>query len=95
MKDNADPLHGWSLPEVLEQKAGPASNDIYGKLYHHLYDQLSSFRRNLSTSNSCVFKLFNMDANALARHFGGGVGFDRIEVLSYLPSWLRINAPDI
>jgi hypothetical protein len=81
MKDNADPLHGWSLPEVLEGKAGPASNDIYGKLCHHLYDQLSSFRRNLRTIKSCSFKLYNRDANALTRHFGDAIGFDRIEVL--------------
>jgi len=81
MKDNADPLHGWSLPEVLEGKAGPASNDIYVKLYQHLYDQLSAFRRNLRTIKSCSFKLYNMDANALTRHFGDAIEFDRIEVL--------------
>jgi hypothetical protein len=80
MKDDAEPLHGWSLREVLEQRAGPASNDLYGKLYRHLHDLLSSFRRRLRKSHSCNFKLSHMDAKALAGDFGDAVTFDRIEV---------------
>jgi hypothetical protein len=79
MKDDAEPLHGWSLREVLEQRAGPASNDLYGKLYRHLHDLLSSFRRRLRKSHSCNFKLSHMDAKALAGDFGDAVTFDRIE----------------
>jgi len=81
MKDDADPLEGWNFPEILEQKSVPASNDIYGKLYYYLHDQLSSFRRKVRTSTSFNFMLFNMDAKALAGHFGSTVAFDRIEVM--------------
>jgi hypothetical protein len=81
MKDNADPLSGWNLSEILKQRIGLATNDVYGKLYRHLHDQLSSFRRSLRTSNSCNFKLFHMDPGALVEHFKNAVTFDRIEVL--------------
>jgi len=90
MKDDADPLAGWSLPEVLKQRVGHTSNDIYGKLYCHIHDQLSSFRRNLRSGICCDLKLYNMDAAVLARHLGQDISFDRIEVLcihglGYLP----------
>jgi len=80
MKDDADPLLGWRLPEILKQNVGPASNDIYGKLYYHLHDQLSLFRRNLNKSSGCDFKLFNMDANLLTQLLHDDTAFDRIEV---------------
>jgi hypothetical protein len=79
--DDADTLLGHSLGDILKQKAGLASNDLYGKLHCYLHDQLSLFRRSLRTSNSSNFKLYNMDAKALAGHLGGAVTFDRIEVL--------------
>jgi hypothetical protein len=80
MKDDADPLLGWSLPEILKQNVGPASNDIYGKLYFRLHDQLSLFRRNLNKSNGCDFNLLNMDAELLAQLLPEATAFDRIEV---------------
>jgi hypothetical protein len=80
MKDNADPLLGWSLPEILKQSVGPTSNDIYGKLYSHLHDQLSSIRSNLHASNGCDFQLYNMDAAVLAQKIDEAIAFDRIEV---------------
>lgn len=79
MLDNADPLYGWSLPEVLAQSAGLAFNDVYGKPFCLLRDQLSLFRHNLHASDSCSFKLFNMDARTLTQHLGSAVAFDRIE----------------
>ena len=93
MKDSADPLHGWSLPEILEQRVGPTPNDLYGKLYRHLHDQLSSFRRFLRTSKSCTFKLLHMDAKALAGHLKDDVLFDRIEVLQSYMGDYRSNRP--
>ena len=87
MKDDAEPLHGWSLREVLEQRAGPASNDLYGKMYRHLHDLLSSFRRRLRTSHSCNFKLFHVDAKVLAGQLGDAVTFDRIEVQYTRMAW--------
>jgi len=89
MEDNADPLQGWNFSDILKQSAGPAINDLYGKLFCYLHDQLSMFRRSLRTSRSCNFKLFNMDVRALAEHFGGAVTFDRIEV-----QWNRMVCAD-
>jgi hypothetical protein len=81
MEDSADHLQGWSLPEVHKQRAGPAPNDLYGKLHCYLHEKLSLFRQRLRAGSSCNFKLFNMDAKVLAEHLGGAVAFDRIEVL--------------
>lgn len=47
MLDNADPLNGWSLNDVLEFPVGSATNDVYGKLYNYLLDLLCN-----STNNS-------------------------------------------
>lgn len=79
MKDSADPLDGWSLPEILKQNAGPASNDIYGKLHRHVSELLRSFHRSL-TSRQCTFRFLHKDANDLAENLQDKLGFDRIEV---------------
>jgi len=79
MKDSADPLDGWNLPEILKQNAGPASNDVYSKLHRHLSELLRSFHRNLSARPS-AFRLLHMDANDLGDHLRDEPGFDRIEV---------------
>ena len=82
MKDSADPLDGWSLPEILKQNAGPASNDVYGKLHRHLFELLRSFHRNLSARPS-AFRFLHMDVSDLADHLRDEPGFDRIEVNSH------------
>lgn len=85
MKDSADPLDGWSLPEILKQNARPASNDVYGKLYRHLPELLQSFHRSLS-ARPFSFRLLHMDASDLADHLRGEPGFDRIEVKHQNPA---------
>jgi hypothetical protein len=85
MKDSADPLDGWSLPEILKQNAGPASNDVYGKLHRHLSELLRSFHRNLSARPS-AFHFLHVDANDLADYFREEPGFDRIEVKNASPT---------
>lgn len=81
MKDSSDPLEGWHFREILDFASGPASNDVYGKLYGHLQTLLSAFRRRLS-SHGCKFHMLNMNAAALPKHLNGGT-FARIEV-SYI-----------
>ena len=85
MKDSADPLDGWSLPTILKQNAGPASNDVYGKLYRHLSDLLRSFLHSLAARPS-AFHFLHTDANDLADHLRDESGFDRIEVKHYKPA---------
>ncbi|KAL2128172.1 hypothetical protein VTI74DRAFT_9548 [Chaetomium olivicolor] len=43
MHDYADPLNGWSLKEVEECPSGPATVDIYGKLFYHVGAMLRAF----------------------------------------------------
>lgn len=95
MKDSADPLDGWNLPEILKQNAGPASNDVYGKLHRHVSELLQSFHRNLSARPS-AFRLSHMDANDLGDHLRDEPGFDRIEVKQLIlpKSSLILNITD-
>lgn len=79
MKDDADPLSGWSLSEIVAQNTGRASNDLYGKLYSHLYQLLASFRHSLR-ARSFSFNLLNIDASLLPVTLPPGTLFDRIEV---------------
>ncbi|KAL2022832.1 hypothetical protein VTK56DRAFT_4363 [Thermocarpiscus australiensis] len=78
MRDNADPLHGWSLKEVEDCSSGPATADIYGKLFYHVRAVLRVFGVRLS-GLQVTFRLFQMDASDVANHLESG-SFDRIEV---------------
>lgn len=78
MMDSADPLSGWSLAEVLSTSAGPADNDIYGKLYNHIKSVLARFYRRL-LDTTVEFHLFNADAAELSTHTKN-LSFARIEV---------------
>lgn len=80
MMDSADPLDGWNLRQIFQISCGPASNDIYGKLFHHLQDLLSSFATQV-ISRKVSFELFNMDVNDLPKQLGSRQ-FARIEVMS-------------
>lgn len=78
MMDSADPLSGWSFTEVSSASIGPAANDIYGKLYHHVKSLLARFyQRVLDTT--VEFQLFNVDAAELSTHTRN-LSFARIEV---------------
>ncbi|KAK2758931.1 mynd finger family protein [Colletotrichum kahawae] len=78
MYDNADPLNGWSAKDVQETQTGPATADIYGKLFTSLRTVLRAFLRRLSSSQTS-FRLFYMDASALPKFLENST-FSRIEV---------------
>ena len=63
MMDSADPLEGWSLPEIFSTNA-LATKDIYGKMARHVRNLLISFRRKL-LSSKIEFDLLNMGARQL------------------------------
>jgi hypothetical protein len=78
MLDDANPLEGWCLSEILKTDAGPATNDVFGKLFCYLQSVFRAFYRRIASSN-VEFQLFNVDAKELpsylkAQHFA------RIEV---------------
>ncbi|KAI0198154.1 hypothetical protein F4808DRAFT_472945 [Astrocystis sublimbata] len=85
--DKADPLAGWSMETLREFYVGPATNDLYGKLYFYLKVEFARFHsqiRSLPTS----FVLLRVDAQDLPATLEGK-HFDRIDVgnitdLSYL-----------
>lgn len=77
MSDKTDPLCGWSV-EDLQQTVWIASNDLYGKLYKHLYTLIFKMLRRLTTSKA-HFHLFNMDVEDLPRHLDKN-RYARIEV---------------
>lgn len=81
MRDNADPLNGWSLKEVEESSSGPAAADIYGKLFYHVRAVLRAFLLRLS-GLQVSFRLFQVDGSDLPDHLEGG-SFSRIEVRRY------------
>ncbi|GFF81194.1 hypothetical protein IFM60648_05945 [Aspergillus lentulus] len=90
MNDNADPLHGWPLDEVAATSTGPATADIYGKLFFYIRRMLRSFLGRLP-SLKLSFKLFQLDAACLPDHLEND-SFSRIEVSNISDSgWLGIH----
>ncbi|KAH6968167.1 hypothetical protein DER45DRAFT_495904, partial [Fusarium avenaceum] len=51
MRDNADPLDGWSAEDVEMTLYGPAKADIYGKLFLYLRSILGAFLERSAMSN--------------------------------------------
>ncbi|KAI1777963.1 hypothetical protein F4818DRAFT_456940 [Hypoxylon cercidicola] len=80
MVDNALPISGWSLKQILDVDIGPAKNDLYGKLYHYLRQLFADFHGRLR-SLPAKFDFLHMDARVLPNHVGG-MRFDRIDVNS-------------
>lgn len=78
MKDSADPLEGWSSEEVADTSSGPASADIYGKLFYYLHGQLRSFLDRLS-SLKISLKILQIDISSLPDHIDNAT-LSRIEV---------------
>ena len=81
MSDCSDPLEGWRLEEVEATSSGPASADIYGKLYYFVRGMLVSFLRRLSDTKAS-FRLFQVDVTELPRYLEETPfsTFSRIEV---------------
>lgn len=86
MRDNADPLHGWSLEEVFTT-SGAATPDTYGKLFYYLRGLLRSFLDRISCLK-ISFKLLHLDAADLPDHLADA-SFSRIDV-SDLPKYFFI-----
>lgn len=80
MMDSASPLSGWSLPDVLSTDCGPATNDLYGKLFYHVSNHLEKFHHRLHLHKT-DFNFLNVDARVLKDHLKGQK-FSRIEVRS-------------
>ncbi|KAI0005245.1 hypothetical protein F4779DRAFT_633541 [Xylariaceae sp. FL0662B] len=78
MLDNADPTSGWSVRSFLEFDAGPARNDVYGKLYHFLKHLFADFHCRLR-STQITFKILHVDARLLPKSLAEE-HFDRIDV---------------
>lgn len=78
MRAHADPIGGFSLPEVLAQPSGAATNDLYGKLFYHIRSTLSRFYSHIH-SRPTAFHFLSMDAAYLSDHLADE-RFARIEV---------------
>ncbi|KAL5091758.1 hypothetical protein Trisim1_002572 [Trichoderma cf. simile WF8] len=78
MADCADPLQGWSSKDVEDSSSGPASADIYGKLYNHIHTVLRAFLSRI-TDSQVSFRLFCKKTYVLS-NFLESKYFDRIEV---------------
>lgn len=91
MHDNADPLSGWSSKEVEATSSGPATADVYGKLFYYIREQLRAFLTRLSDL-PVSFELFQMDVADLGDNLTRGL-FSRIEVRSILPRYMTIIEP--
>ena len=77
--DSADPFDGWDLSHILRSSRGSAANDMYGKLFNHLRDLLSSFATQAASRNIAI-ELINVDVNDLPSQLGDRQ-FARIEVM--------------
>lgn len=88
MLDNADPLTGWDMESIQAAYPRPATNDLYGKLYHYLLSLFVQFHR-LLASRPVSVKLFQVDARSLPAHLES-IKFDRVEVcLSFFKRLLQ------
>ncbi|EQL01827.1 MYND finger family protein [Ophiocordyceps sinensis CO18] len=89
MTDSADPLDGWYSKDVAETSHGPATADLYGKLFFHIRSTLRSFLARLSDS-PVTFQIFQVDVAELPRHLEPG-SFGRIEASNLADNcWLGI-----
>ncbi|KAI6349206.1 hypothetical protein MCOR25_010692 [Pyricularia grisea] len=79
LRDNADPFNGWLWRDIHATPSGPATADIYGKLFCHVQNVLASFLRRLS-SLTAVFQLLQVNARDLEGYIGAGKSFNRIKV---------------
>jgi len=77
MKDDADPLDGWSYDEYIK-RVPAAKNDVYGAFFFYLRDMLLAFCKRVC-SCKMVFQLLAVDAVTLPDYLKD-VKFDRIEV---------------
>ncbi|KAF5577993.1 hypothetical protein FPCIR_11794 [Fusarium pseudocircinatum] len=77
MEYSCEPLDGWFAKDVEMTQHGPATSDIYGKLFTYLRSVLKDFMSRIANKN-ISFQLFHLDALSLLDHLKKG-SFDRIE----------------
>ena len=75
------PLNGWSLSDVLKTDVGPATSDMFGKLFYHVQSVFHSFYRHIAIAD-VEFQLFNFDAKELPGYIKGKE-FARIEIATF------------
>lgn len=73
-----EPLDGWSAKDVEMTQHGPATSDIYGKLFTYLRSVLKHFMSRMA-NKKITFQLLHLNATDLLDHLKKG-SFDRIEV---------------
>lgn len=81
-KDYYQPIHGWSLGEVIKVSSGEATSDYVGKLFYYLEDLFAQFWRQLRSRN-ISFRLYDQDIQQLATTLEVNA-FARIEVCFWL-----------
>lgn len=77
MKDDADPLDGWSYDEYIKHGTA-AVNDVYGAFFSYLGDTILAFCRRLKFYKM-AFELLAVNALNLPCYLKD-IKFDRIEV---------------
>ncbi|EGP86268.1 uncharacterized protein MYCGRDRAFT_86714 [Zymoseptoria tritici IPO323] len=77
LHDEDDPLNGWDWGEIMRTDSGPATNDLYGKLYFLLSEKLARFVRRIR-SGPFHFHFHSRDAAILPKVFTN-IRFARIE----------------
>ncbi|KAF5653986.1 SET and MYND domain protein [Fusarium sp. NRRL 25303] len=78
MEYSCEPLDGWSAKDVEMTQHGPATSDIYGKLFTYLRSVLKHFMSRMANKN-INFQLLHLNATDLLDHLKKG-SFDRIEL---------------
>ncbi|KAF5658279.1 SET MYND domain-containing protein [Fusarium denticulatum] len=78
MEYSCEPLDGWSAKDVEMTQHGPATSDIYGRLFTYLLSVLKDFMSHIANKN-ISFQLLHLNAPNLLDHLKKG-SFDRIEV---------------
>ncbi|KAL5342064.1 hypothetical protein BJX70DRAFT_386470 [Aspergillus crustosus] len=90
MRDSADPLDGWPSEEIAATSTGPATSDIYGKLFFYLRGILRPFLNQVHGSH-ISFRFFHLDVEALSCELRAE-SFSRIEVSNISDiGWLGIH----
>ncbi|OJJ76995.1 hypothetical protein ASPBRDRAFT_49989 [Aspergillus brasiliensis CBS 101740] len=77
-RDDTDPRESWEWKQVHDTSSGPATADIYGKLFFHIRGILQSFLCRLSDLDLSL-TLLQLNAVELPNHLDAN-HFDRIEV---------------
>ncbi|RCI15981.1 hypothetical protein L249_3026 [Ophiocordyceps polyrhachis-furcata BCC 54312] len=84
----SDPAAGWDSKDVAETSSGPASADMYGKLYYHVRSVIQSFIRR-SAEGQVSIRLLHYDLVELIDRLPGET-FSRIDARLPFPNKMMI-----